>query len=358
MAGSSGLNFNVFDQAALTEVINRPLETRHESFPTVGEQIAPLVPVQSREVSLTVRDVHAFGKGQFRAPGATPPLYEPKAEYREEVIELAILSEQHRIKDEDWLALNSADDNYRKKAGVSLVDRGTILATRNRRLTEDLRWQAFSGEAVITYQSGSQVVVDYGLPANHKPNASIDWSDLDNSDPIADLKKWQLLSSHQLGVYGTKIHLSSEAWELLIQSKSIINRLTGTDRGLKIPTKEDVLALLREGTDFIITDAGYRAEGVGTSRDISDVTRYLPKDKVLVTTDYVVDGERIADMPDGQVIVSTGYNTVDIRQGAQAEVLLHHESKTHFLHYESARIPRILQPGAFVWADVGTVTTP
>lgn len=343
-------SFSVFDQAALSTVINRNLTTVQEQEGTLGEQIAPLVPVQSREVKLSVRDVHAFGKGQYRAPGATPALFEPLVSLREEIIELAILSEEHRINDEDYLALNSSDENYRKKAGLSIVDRGNILSIRNRRLTEALRWEAFLGEAVITYPTGSQKVVDYGIPANHNVTVTNSWSNHATSDPIADLKAIQLLSGQAVGHYGLKIHLSSEAWENAIQSDSLIARLTGSDRPMMIPTKEDFLSQLRAGTDIVIYDGGYRDEG--TDRSVSNLTPYLPKDKVLVTTNYTIEGERIADMPDGQVIVSTGWNTVDIRQGAQAEVQLDHRSHTHVLRYESARIPRILQPGAFAWLDV------
>jgi hypothetical protein len=346
------INWNIFDQAALTNVINYPIETRQEQEPSLGEQIAPLVDVQSREVKINVRDVHAFGKGQFRAPGASPALYEPKVSLREEVIELAILSEQHRINDEDYLALNSSDENYRKKAGLAIVERGNILATRNRRLTDVMRWDAFSGSTVLTYPSGAQVEVDYGLPATHTPTAGTLWSDTTNSDPIADLKAWQKLSATNIGHYGLRIHMSSDTWDLILENEKIAEYLTGSDRGLYVVRQDDVLALLRDGTEIIITDAGYRDEGVGTNRGVDTLTRYLPEGKVLITTPYTIDGERIADTPNGQVLVSNGYNSVAIRQGAQAEVILDHQSKTHFLRYESARIPRILHPGAFVYATV------
>lgn len=343
------LGWDIFDSASLTGVVNRSLETIQEGTPTVGEQLMPLVDVQSREVKISVRDVLAFGKGQYRAPGATPPLYEPAVELREEVIELAILSEQHRIKDEDYLALQSSDPNYQKKAGLSIVERGNILAIRNRRLTETLRWDALTGTAVITYPTGAQIEIDYGIP---QADASAPWSDHANSDPIADIKAWQLQTANALGHYGLVVHLGSQAWEDLLQSQSILDRLTGSDRGLSVVREEDVLALLREGTRFVITDAGYRDEGEGTNRGIGTITPYLDPDHVLVTTEYNIEGERIADMPNGQVIVSTGWDTVDIRQGPQAEVLLHHESKTHFIRYESARIPRVHHPEAFVYADI------
>lgn len=348
------LNFNVFDQAALTDLINKPLEARIETESTIGEQIAPLVPVQSREVKLQVREINPFGVGQYRAPGATPALMEATATLREEVIELALLDEMYRIKDEDFLALSSPDDNVRRKAGLSVVERGNILAIRNRRLTESLRWQAFSGSAVITYPNGSQVEVNYGLPAGHAPTASPAWDSTSTSDPIADIKAWQRLTAVATGEYGLRIHMGSDTWEYILQNDKLTDYLTGTDRPLMVPRRDDVLALLRDGTEIVITDAGYRDEDVGTARGIDSVTPYLPKGKVLITTPYTVEGERIADMPDGQVIVSTGYNQVDIRQGAQSEVLLEHMSKTHFLRYGSARIPRIRVPGAFVWATAWT----
>lgn len=358
------INFNVFDQAVLTGVVNRPLETAQEQEPYIGERIAPLVPVQAREVKIQVKEINAFGKGQFRAPGATPPLMEVGDQLREEVIELALLDEMNRIKDEDFLALSSADDNVRRKAGVAIVDRGNILAQRNRRLTEALRWDAFlDGQAVITYPTGATVEVDYGIPASHITSATTPWEDTANSDPIGDLRRWQLQCAVATGYYGTQIHMSSYAYEKLLKSEKLIGLLAGFDRPLLIPRTEDVLALLRDGTNIVITDAGYRAEGVGPDvtgqgedRGLNSLTPFLPYDKVLVTTPYTIGGERIADMPDGQVIVSNSYNSVSIRQGAQAEVMLEHMSKTHFLRYGSARIPRIHVPGAFVCADVGTIT--
>lgn len=343
------LSFNIFDQAALTGVINRPMVKKVESDPTIGERIMPLFDVQSRQVKLRARDVEAFGLGQYRAPGATPPLVEFQSELEENVVSLVLLDEMHRINDEDYLNLQSADANQRAAAGLSIVERGNALAIRNRRLTEALRWQAFSGEVVVTYQSGSQVKIDYGI--TQKPTSSDDWADTANSDPIADLKAWQKLPN-VIGEYGLNIHIGSDDWENVLNNDKLTDYLTGTDRPLMVPKEEDVMALLRPGTNIIVTDAGYRATGVGTDRSLSSRTPYLPKGKVLITTPYSVDGEPIADMPDGQVIVSTGYNSVAIRQGPQSEVMLEHMSKTHFIRYASARIPRIRVPEAFVYADI------
>jgi len=356
----SGFTFDPWNTAQLTQLVNRPLESRFEGVSSLGEQICPTFPVQGREVSVAAREVYAFGQGQFRSPNATPPLVELDATISESKIELVLLDEMRRIDEETWLNLNSSDERIRAAAGVSLVETGQILALRNRRLTESLRWEAFSGEATITYNKGkdseAELVIDYGIPSQNKVNANVDWSDHANSTPIADLKAWLKLTTKTVGVAATKVHLSSEAWDHLIQSAELIGYLTGTDRGLFIPTRADVEALLPEGTDIIIDDSGFRDEDQGTDRNKSALSRYLPIDKVLITTDYTIDGERIADMPDGLVTVANSYNTTRFVQGATAEVKLDPMSLTHFMRYASARIPRINHPGAFVWADVGSFT--
>lgn len=356
----SELMFDPWDQATLTQLINRPLETRLETISTLGEQIAPLVPVQTREVTVRSREVYAFGKGQFRSPNATPPLIELDSNITEQKMELVLLDEMRRINEEDWLQLNSPDPRIREAAGVSLLETGEILAIRNRRLTEALRWQAFSGEATIVYNAGkdneAEVVIDYGIPAQNKVNATADWSDYVNSDPIADLREWLKLPTKTVGVAATKVHMSSEAYDHMIRSEKLREFLTGSDRGVYIPTLDDIRNIVPANVDFIIDDSGYRDSGAELSKSRSDLTRYLPVNKVLITTDYSIDGERIADMPDGQVTVANSYNTTSILQGAAAEVKLDPMSLQHFLRYASARIPRIHHPGAFVWADVGSFT--
>jgi hypothetical protein len=349
-------SFDPFDTAVLTNLVRRPLEAGVESNTTIGEQIAPLVPVNSREVSVQTRDPYAFGKGQFRAPDATPPLVEFQVAYTEKKIELVLIDEMHRIKEEEWMALQSADENIRNAAGLQLVERGQMLAIRNRRATEDLRWQAFNGEVRVPFQRDqddeSELVIDYGLPAGHTPTAGTLWSDYADSDPIGDITAWQELSANALGHYGSKLHMSNKVWLDLRQNENIAGYLTGQDRPLLLPTVEDIQGLLPYPLQIIVTDAGYREESVGLDRGVDSLTKFIPEDKVLLTTDYTIDGERIADVPDGLVTTSSSYNSVNISRGPKAEVILDHVSKIHFLRYASARIPRIHHPEAFVWATV------
>src|SRR4051794_11154496 len=181
---------DILDQATLTDSIVGPVETEMEQQPFLGERIAPMEDIDNQYVSMRVEDTHAYGIGQFRSPEGSIPLMDITGrEEREEVIELAYLDEMHRISPIRWERLNSTDERIAGREARTLVEIGQILERRNERLTEWMRWQAFSGQLTIEYQQrDTALVIDYPIPAGNKPDASIPWTDLVNSDPIADLR--------------------------------------------------------------------------------------------------------------------------------------------------------------------------
>jgi len=361
--------FDIWDQGLLTNVIKRPPDgmapgAAEDVTPVLGEQIAPLKPVQTRNVKVRVNELKPFGTGQFRAPDATPALYKPQVAWSETELELVLIDEMHRISEEDWMKLNSADENYRLSAGASLVDRGRVLRLRNQRATEKLRWAAFSGNATVTYPSGDKLVIDYGLPAGHKPVVSVPWTDTVNSDPVSDVQAWASVLAADSGFYGNRVHMNSNTYNYLILNskiKNAINFYAGGANSIIRPRREDILNLFTSfsvDVQIIIYDNGYRDEVPGatlppsSNYGVGSITKYLPDGYVLMTPDYTLDGVPIADVPDGLVSVTTGYNSTAIRQGEQAEVMLDDLSKNYFLRYASARIPRLLIPEAFLYAKV------
>lgn len=360
--GGAAAPFDIWDQAVLTDVIVKPLSRRFEDQPPLGADIAPMRSHMGRTAKVRAATVKPFGLGQFKAPDATPPLFKADQSWSEVVIELALLEEMERISGEDWMKLQSVDEVVQRSAGVDLVTRGQILQLRNERLTEWMRWQAFSGTLTITYPTGSKIVIDYGLPSGHKPVVSSLWSDTVNSDPVADVQAWSKQLANDAGYWGTKLHMASTTWDYLIRNQKIKSMLVGAaPRSIYRPTRADILELFTTyaaAVDIVIYDNGYRdiSAGAGTGYDfaqgLTSLTRYLPAGNVLMTTEYNLDGQNIADTLDGQVLVSTGYNTVDIRQGAQSEVILDQMSKNHYQRQASARIPRLLLPECFLWATV------
>lgn len=354
--------FDVWDQSALTDEIRRPPEGRapgaaEDNAQRLGDVIAPLRQTYETVVRVNVSEIKPFGIGQFRAWDASVPLFKPEVAWTEVLTELVLVDEQERIKESEWRKLNSPNDNERRSAGVQLVDKGRILRLRNERATEWMRWKLFSDQLVIPFPDGSQLPIASGLQNTHKPTVATLWSDTTNSDPVADIQSFSELLADDTGFYGRHVHMNSKTFNYLIYNSKIrnaVNFYAAGSNSILRPRREDILNLFETfstSLDIVVYDNGYRdvgAAGIGRP----SLTKYLPDGYVMVTTDYVLDGTRIADTLDGVVSVSSSWNEIQLLQGLQAEVTVDHEAKNHLMRVASARMPRILIPDAIIWAKV------
>jgi Phage major capsid protein E len=328
--------FDIWNSATNTEVVNRMVTTALEDDNLVGPSIAPLVPTNDRRIKRGTIEVEAFGKGKFKARGAAPPIFIPRITMTEEFIELAHLDEMTPIEEDEWHDLTGDNEYAKNKAGVAILQRARILQLRNERNTEWMRWQAFQDnlQVAMADEAGQQYALTYGLPATHKPTASPYWSDRVNSTPVTNLKAWQKLLQKEIGYWGLNIYMGADTYEDLQYSKEIKDLLKPNDSSSSffIPTKTQVMSLLYGGdqvgegrnnlqgqVNLTITNAGYRDEGQGTARGSDAMTYYLPEGYVMITTQNTIGGERIADVPDGRVAVTTnGGPPLVWKQGAQS----------------------------------------
>jgi hypothetical protein len=357
--------FDPWDQAQLTHLIRRQLTYGRENIASLADTIAPKLDVQSRRVKFKIVAPDAFGVGQLRAPDADPKLTRSSFSREERVIDLALPDEMERVSEDIQQKLASTDENIKDSGGLDLITRGAILAERNRRAVERMRWQAFlTGKVTTNYdETQSDATIDFGLMPSHVVDAATPWTDIAASDPVQEVRAWQKQMADDIGFYGLKIHMNSTTWEKVLENEKLMGMVsTNSSREYRIATKADFQALLYEGSEVVIYDGGYREPGSdknpdGSSRGLqsygfNSMTPWIPDGKVLITTPYQIDGEKIADTPDGLVAVATGYNSIDWRQGAQAEQIIHPISKNIFLRYGRAAIPRLRVPEAFFVADV------
>jgi hypothetical protein len=347
--------FDIYDQAVLTAVVNEEVDTALEQTPFLGQRIAPQVNLAARMARMDVGRTYSFGMGQFKAPNAMPALVEmPVTERREAIIEMAQLEEMHRINSEQWIRLQSSDENIRNAEGLDVVERGRILRRRLERLTEWMRWQAFvNGSLTITYpRTNSQLVIDYGWLPGHKPTPADLWDDTTNSDPVTDLESWQQLIADDSGHLGTVIHLTSAAAKNILANANLKTYFNVPSGQAFRASLDQVASLLAEGTRFVIHDAGFRPMASGAARDEAAHTRYLPNNKVVITTEYQIEGENIADTLNGQVEIGVAYNDTAIQMGPSSEVILDHMTKNRYLREAAARIVRVIHPECFVSATV------
>lgn len=347
--------FDIWDTATLTRLVNEPVDTALESAPTLGSVIAPVQNTTSRLARMDVGRTYSFGIGQFKAPNAMPALIDmPTVERREAMIELAQLEELHRINSEQWQRLASSDDDVRRAEGLDVVTRGQIMRRRMERLTEKMRWDVFTtGFLNIVYpRTNSELVIDYGFLTGHRPTVVTSWADTTNADPIADLEAWQQKVADDSGYIATRIHITSADMKLILTNAKLRTYFNVASGIPFRPSPEQVASLLAEGTVFVVHDAGWRQMASGAARNEAAHTRYLPIGKVVMTTEYSIEGENIADTLNGQVDISVSYNEARPVMGPADEVILNHMEKNRYLRQAASRIIRIIHPECFLAATV------
>jgi len=344
----------LLSQAVLTENIVGPSFTAQETAPFVGETIAPLVNYDGDVIAITAARVAAIGVGQHVAPEATRPFIDLTGREEETwLTEMADMGEQHRISPTRWRRLQSSDPAVVGEEARKLIEIGQIMEERLRRLTELDRWQAFRGTLTITYQnSDSVLVIAYPIPAGNLPVVSVPWTDTVNADPVADMRAWRLKVATETGNPGVRFHLADEDAELIILNDKLRGYFNVPVGQPFRPTLDDVAALVGTGTTFIGVNHAYRAESVGSAVRPQDHTRYLPLGKVLVTPEYNANGRPVAEVANGDVEVQTGFNTGVLVKGPQSEIKLDSQSMQRFLHHMAKRLPRLIQPGAFLTATI------
>jgi hypothetical protein len=192
--------------------------------------------------------------------------------------------------------------------------------------------------------------------SSHSITSGILWGDRVNSTPIDDIRSVQQVVANDIGVYASRIHQNTITFSNLQRSNQARGYLTPTDRNVYLPTAADIQTLLWGGgmdevdsnvapaPKLIITDAGYRDETQGYARGMGALTKYLLNGEVLFTTEYVHEGERIADVADGMVALSAAFNELKWVQGPQSEIIVDHGAKKHFFRQASARFARLRRP--------------
>lgn len=345
---------DIYEQTVLTELIRRDFQ-EITSRPGGGintdwsaQNILPLVTMNGRHVKIRVQEILPTGLAQFRAPHASPALWTPKPQMREQVIEIVDIDEMSRIDPVKMLQLKSPDPNVIQGTFFDIIELGTKLQQRNELRTEWMRWQALQGALVVSYPNAGSITINYGIPAGHFPTFGTPWTDVVHADPVEDLWALGAIALADAGIYLSLFHMNSVTFRYMRRNEKIRQALSTYGRDVMLPTDSDLASLLRAESQIQIVDAGYLPEGASNKL----LTKFVPDGKIMTTTkDYTYAGRGIGDMADGWVLVSVpGQEEPDARQGMQSEILGNKMAKQTFLRQASARIPRLYAPESIAWA--------
>jgi hypothetical protein len=225
-----------------------------------------------------------------------------------------------------------------------------------------MRWQMLlNGRLTVSYPNSASLEIDYQFVTGHKPTMSVLWSSTTTADPVADVQTLSELMADDSGFYARYIHMNSKTFDYLVRNTKIINTINffaGGANTIQRPRRQDILELFssfNQSQSVVIYDNGFRDAGTDPEAiGRTSLTKYLPDGKVLLMGPYSIDGTNVAETLIGQVLVSTGYNSTDIRQGYQNEIVVDPLSHTHYLRSAGCALPRLNYPEVVIAATVAS----
>ena len=143
---------------------------------------------------------------------------------------------------------------------------------------ERMRMMALTTGAISLSSNGQVYSMDYQVPANHKGDAAVKWSDYANADPIEDIRLVKEQIMDESGVEITRGMMNSVTWRNLRRNQAIIEAIYVLAQG-KIQSISDATlrSYIREqvGIDIVLNDKRYTDETGATVKFFPDNTFVL-----------------------------------------------------------------------------------
>lgn len=346
---------DIRDTTILTQLIDESLlESAVYNVP-----FAPIVPYSERQVKLVVRALHGAGLASFKADDGSTPVTKGSLSVREVFMELVTIAEKDPIKATDLLKLASSDRSIGYQSMRTIVERGKVLRLRNIQRTKWMAWQAAKDALTITYPDGGTVAIDFGLndtddtlhktfTASHLPTAATAWNHTAageyDADIISDVQTWANYIALDAGVSEAECNLYvNSATAKILRKNAGIKAELGPVQRLLTPTLTEIAQVLGIANVFLYNDF---------YEDISNaLTRFLTDGYGLFTGPNQVNGVNIMDVKDGPcVLFQNGQLTVASNPGMAAEIYVNPDQSSENMRVQTARMPVMNIPAAFLYA--------
>lgn len=153
-----------------------------------------------------------------------------------------------------------------------------IQLVRSARVSREvMRMMALTTGVISMSSNGQNYYYDYGVPADHKGDATVAWSDTTNSDPVKDIRDARDKVYDDTGVMPVRAICDSATWRNLRNNdkiKKAIYVLTNgigeiSDSRLKTYIKDEL------GIDVVLNDKRYKAEDGTTIKYVPENTFVL-----------------------------------------------------------------------------------
>jgi hypothetical protein len=354
---------DIKDSYILTRVLN---EKQAESD-LYDVPFAPLYPFNGRKVRLVVKMHEGAGLAAFKADNAGTPIIPAVGSIEERYIELALIAEKDTLESSTLIELASMDDRVARLAAEDVLEKAMRLQQRNVNRTRWMAYMAARDELDIIYGSVT-LDVDFDLNGDgqnqdrfsdsHLPTQSdglggTDWSTT-SADIIEDVHTCAKLIGDDLGIDETDVvmHVNSDTYRYIWKNDDIQGYLSDASPRVTKPQRNEA-ATICEIAEIVIDNSFYYTYGA-TGTTVK--TKLIPEGYALfMPRGYEYKGAPIMEMYDGLVARVVGNEIVVERNpGMVAEMYVSKEQIAQNVRVQTARMPVMNFPAAFVYAHVYT----
>lgn len=194
---------------------------------------------------------------------------------------------------------------------------------------ERMRMQLISTGVINIANNGQAYTYDYGVTSDQKKTltGTAMWSDLENSNPIADLNNWAEEAKLRTGVRPTRVVMTSTTFNYILGNKALAKSIYVTNNGLGIVTDsmvKDAIKVLANLSIGINDDVYQGTDGKAKKYFPDNVVSLLPDGK-LGDTVYGTTPEEADLMSAPNIanvrIVNTGVAVTTIKQADPVNVV-------------------------------------
>lgn len=338
MAGITHLK--EFQKPALRGLVDF-LENEKKDAPSIGDRFLPDDKVYSTTFAYDVikKTNHIAAMIGY---GSEPPVVDRDA-VAHKMGEVAKMGLKYIATEEELLALNQARNDGERQAMIErLITKGSDLVQAVQRRVDVAKMEAIAKGKFEYNKNGVKIVVDYGIPAEHKIVLTGDnaWTNPDK-DVIGDLIEWDNLYTETNGKQADLILMSRETQALLLKNAVIVNEVAGKDSGrnrVSVDELNSVLGGYGLPPVQVVTHRQITVRNVYTGED--ETVEFFPKHRVV----FVSEG--LGNFLYGPTVEN------DFQPGIVLEAYDNREPIQSILRVAAAGFPVVEAPSLLLHADV------
>lgn len=176
------------------------------------------------------------------------------------------------------MVLETGNQAYIDSVMNRIFDDETRLLRGARASRERMRMMALTTGAVSMTANGQAFTYDYNV--SHKGNASVDWSDLTNADPIEDIRAAKEEIADDTGAVITRAMCDGKTWRRIRNNEKVKKAIFVLTDGAGAVSDTKLREYLMDELeiDVYVNDKRYKDEN-------EDVLRFMPEDTFVMFPD-------------------------------------------------------------------------